>query len=81
MSVRPDEVTEVMRRELERYRTEIDTATVGAVIEVGDGIARVYGLDRVMASELVEFPGDVLGIALDLQEDNVGCLLMGPDQR
>ncbi len=70
-----------MRRELERYRTEIDTATVGAVIEVGDGIARVYGLDRVMASELVEFPGDVLGIALDLQEDNVGCILLGPDQR
>jgi len=51
------------------------------VIEVGDGIARVYGLDRVMASELVEFPGDVLGIALDLQEDNVGCILLGPDQR
>jgi F-type H+-transporting ATPase subunit alpha len=80
VSVRPEEVTEVMRRELERYQAEIDTATVGTVIEVGDGIARVYGLDRVMASELVEFPGGVLGIALDLQEDNVGCILLGSDE-
>ncbi len=78
--MRPDEVTEVMRRELERYRTQIDTATVGAVIEVGDGIARVYGLDQVMASELVEFPRGVMGIALDLQEDNVGCILLGSDE-
>ncbi|MCD6351421.1 MAG: F0F1 ATP synthase subunit alpha [Armatimonadetes bacterium] len=80
MSIRPEEVTEVMRKELERFRAEIDTATVGTVIEVGDGIARVYGLDQVMASELVEFPGGVMGIALDLQEDNVGCILLGPDE-
>lgn len=80
MSVRPEEVTEVMRRQLERFKAEVDTATVGVVIEVGDGIARVYGLDQVMASELVEFPGGVMGIALDLQEDNVGCILLGPDQ-
>jgi F-type H+-transporting ATPase subunit alpha len=80
VSVRPEEVTEVMRRELARYQAELDTATVGTVIEVGDGIARVYGLDRVMASELVEFPGGVMGIALDLQEDNVGCILLGPDE-
>jgi len=80
VSIRPEEVTEVMRKELERFRAEIDTATVGTVIEVGDGIARVYGLDQVMASELVEFPGGVMGIALDLQEDNVGCILLGPDE-
>ncbi len=69
-----------MRREIEKYRAEIDTATVGSIIEVGDGIARVYGLDSVMSQELVEFPGDVMGIALDLQEDSVGCILLGPDE-
>jgi len=80
VSRRPEEVTEVMRRELDRFRAEVDTATVGTVIEVGDGIARVYGLDSVMASELVAFPGNVMGIALDLQEDNVGCVLLDPGE-
>ena len=83
MSVRPEEITEVMKRELERYKAEVETATVGTVIEVGDGIARVYGLDQAMASELIEFlapEGTVYGIALDLREDHVGCILLGSDE-
>ncbi len=80
MSVRPEELAEVIRRELEKYQAEIDLSVEGVVIEVGDGIARVYGLDRAMANELIEFPGGVMGIALNLDEDNVGCILLGPDE-
>ncbi len=79
MSVRPEEVTSILAQQLEAYEKELDLARVGVVLEVGDGIARVYGLREAMASELIEFPGEVLGIALNLEEDNVGCILLGPD--
>ena len=79
MALRAEEISAVLRREIERYDEQLTMEGVGIVLQVGDGIARVYGLDDVMASELVEFPGGVLGIALNLEEDNVGCILLGPD--
>ncbi len=77
MQARPDEVTALLRQELQKLQTDIEMVGVGSVIEIGDGIARVYGLANVMAGELVEFPGGLMGIALNLEEDNVGCILMG----
>ncbi|UCH36138.1 MAG: F0F1 ATP synthase subunit alpha [Armatimonadota bacterium] len=79
MRIEPDEVSSVIRDELERYGAEAETADVGTVIQVGDGIARVYGLSGAMASELIQFPNEVYGIALNLEEDNVGCILLGSD--
>jgi F-type H+/Na+-transporting ATPase subunit alpha len=77
--VRPDEITAILRKQLSGYEKEVDVYDVGTVLQVGDGIARVYGLSKVMASELVEFPHDVFGMVLNLEEDNVGCILFGDD--
>src|SRR5205807_10228256 len=71
------EITEIIRQQLSGIGKEVDVAEVGTVISVGDGIARVYGLDRVMAGELVQFPHDIAGLALNLEEDNVGVVLLG----
>ncbi len=79
MRIEPDEVSSVIRDEIERYGGAVEAVGVGTVVQVGDGIARVYGLSGAMASELIQFPGDIYGIALNLEEDNVGCMLMGPD--
>ncbi len=75
--VRPDEISAIIRRQLSGFESEVDIYDVGTVLQVGDGIARVYGLSKVMASELVEFPNDVLGMVLNLEEDSVGCVLFG----
>jgi F-type H+-transporting ATPase subunit alpha len=75
--VRPDEVSAILRKQLAGFEKEMDIYDVGTVLQVGDGIARVYGLSKVMASELVEFPNDVFGMVLNLEEDNVGCVLFG----
>ena len=80
MQIRPDEVTRILKQQLESFEKSINVEEVGEVIQVGDGIARVYGLQNVMASELVEFPGGVFGMALNLEEDNVGCVLFGSDR-
>ena len=77
----PSEVSSILQRELSEYRGETELVNKGTVIQVGDGIARVYGLSKVRASELVEFPGEVFGIALNLEEDNVGVVLLGPDNK
>jgi len=77
--VRPDEVSAILRKELSGFESEIDVYDVGTVLEVGDGIARIYGLSKVMASELVEFPNGVFGMVLNLEEDNVGAILFGDD--
>ncbi|MCC6442057.1 MAG: F0F1 ATP synthase subunit alpha [Armatimonadetes bacterium] len=79
MAIRPEEVTAVLEQELAGYRKEIAEVGVGTVLQVGDGIARIYGLRDVMSSELVEFGNGVLGIALNLEEDNVGCVILGED--
>src|SRR5512136_1202296 len=75
--VKPDEVSAILRKQLSGFEKEVDVYDVGTVLQVGDGIARVYGLSKVMASELVEFPNDVFGMVLNLEEDNVGCVLFG----
>lgn len=75
--VRPDEVSAILRKQLSGFESEVDIYDVGTVLQVGDGIARVYGLSQVMASELVEFPNDVFGMVLNLEEDSVGCVLFG----
>ncbi len=75
--VRPDEISAILRKQLSGFETEADIYDVGTVLQVGDGIARVYGLSQVMASELVEFPNDVFGMVLNLEEDSVGCVLFG----
>ncbi|MBI9070432.1 MAG: F0F1 ATP synthase subunit alpha [Melioribacteraceae bacterium] len=75
--VRPDEVSAILRKQLSGFDSEVDVYDVGTVLQVGDGIARVYGLSQVMVSELVEFPNNVMGMVLNLEEDSVGCVLFG----
>jgi F-type H+-transporting ATPase subunit alpha len=75
--IRADEITSILRQEIEHYEHAIDVSEVGSVISVGDGIARIHGLDKVMAGELIEFPHDVAGIAMNLEEDQVGAVLLG----
>ena len=77
MEIKADEISKIIQRQIEGYETEIDIKEVGTVTSVGDGIARIYGLDRVMCNELLEFPQDVYGIALNLEEDSVGVVLLG----
>jgi F-type H+-transporting ATPase subunit alpha len=78
MSIRPEEISSILKQEIERFNTEIETSNVGRVIQVGDGIARIYGLRSAMASELLEFPNGVMGMAFNLEEDNIGCVILGP---
>ncbi len=77
MAIRADEISRVLREEIENYERAVNVAETGSVISVGDGIARVYGLENVMAGELIEFKGGVSGIALNLEEDQVGAVLLG----
>lgn len=77
IEIRPDEVSAILRKQLAGFDNEVDIYDVGTVLQVGDGIARVYGLSKVMASELVEFPNNVMGMVLNLEEDSVGCVLFG----
>jgi len=77
MQIKAAEIADIIRRQIEGHETSIDMAEVGTVISVGDGIARVYGLDGVMSGELLELPHEVSGLALNLEDDNVGCVLMG----
>lgn len=79
VNIRPDEVSRVLESRLAGYKKEIAEVGVGTVLQVGDGIARIYGLQDVMASELIEFPNGVMGMVLNLEEDNVGCVVLGPD--
>ncbi len=81
MAIRPEEITNIIREKIEHFDTSIDVSEVGTVIQVGDGIARVYGLSNVKASELVDFGHGVKGMALNLEYDNVGCVLMGADHQ
>jgi F-type H+-transporting ATPase subunit alpha len=77
--IRPDEITAILRKQISGYEREADIYDVGTVLQVGDGIARVYGLQKAMASEMIEFPNGVFGMALNLEEDNIGCILFGND--
>lgn len=76
-SIRPDEISSIIRQQIESYDQEVQVSNVGTVLQVGDGIARIYGLERAMAGELLTFEDGTVGIALNLEEDNVGAVLMG----
>ncbi|MBD2845890.1 F0F1 ATP synthase subunit alpha [Paenibacillus sp. IB182496] len=78
MSIRPDEISTLIKQQIEQYKSEIEVVDVGTVINVGDGIARIHGLDNVMAGELLEFAGGVVGMAQNLEENNVGAIILGP---
>ena len=75
--IKADEITKLIREQIENYETKISVDETGTVITLGDGIARVYGLDKVMAGELLSFPHGVAGIAMNLEEDQVGVVLLG----
>nr|AOM64526.1 ATP synthase CF1 alpha subunit [Riquetophycus sp.] len=77
VNIRPDEISNIIRQQIDKYDQEVQVANIGTVLQVGDGIARVYGLDEVMAGELLEFEDQTIGIALNLESDNVGVVLMG----
>ena len=77
--IKAEEISQIIRQQLASYEATVDMAEVGTVLEVGDGIARIYGLDNAMAMEMLEFPHDVMGMVLNLEEDNVGAVLLGDD--
>ncbi|SEQ23559.1 F-type H+-transporting ATPase subunit alpha [Lachnospiraceae bacterium RM5] len=77
MSLRPEEISAVIKEQIEKYSDKLDVSSVGTVIWVADGIARIHGLENAMQGELLEFPGGVYGMVLNLEEDNVGCVLLG----
>ena len=77
LNIRPDEISNIIREQIEKYDQSVEVANIGTVLQVGDGIARVYGLDDVMAGELLEFEDKTIGVALNLESDNVGAVLMG----
>jgi len=79
IDIRPEEISAILRKQLMGFDNEAETYEVGTVLQVGDGVARVYGLTKVMMSELVEFPNNVIGMVLNLEEDNVGVVLFGDD--
>ncbi|GFZ31253.1 MULTISPECIES: F0F1 ATP synthase subunit alpha [Clostridium] len=80
MNIKPEEITSIIKREIEKYEKQIETVDSGTIIQIGDGIARVYGLDHCMAGELLEFPNNVYGMAQNLEQDNVGCVLLGSEE-
>src|SRR4026207_514891 len=79
--IKAEEISEIIKRQLQGFEAEIDLKEAGRVIEVGDGIARIYGLEKALAGELLEFPGGVYGLVLNLEADNVGAVLLGDDTK
>ena len=77
IKIRPEEISSVIREQIKNYVTNLETADVGTVIQVADGVARIYGLEKAMQGELLEFPGEVYGMVMNLEEDNVGAVLLG----
>ena len=78
MSIRPEEISSILKQQIENYETRVEVSNVGTVIQVADGVARIHGLSQAMASEMLEFPGEIYGMALNLEEDNIGCVILGP---
>ncbi|MCJ7832793.1 MAG: hypothetical protein MUQ20_00210, partial [Deltaproteobacteria bacterium] len=79
MEIRAEEISQVIRQQIQDFDKKVELSETGTVLSVGDGIARVYGVEKTMAMELLEFPGGIYGIALNLEEDNVGCAILGED--
>jgi F-type H+/Na+-transporting ATPase subunit alpha len=80
MDIRAAEISSILKKQIKDFGKEAEVAEIGQVLSVGDGIARVYGLDNVQAGEMVEFPNGIMGMALNLESDNVGCVLFGNDR-
>ncbi|MBE6062243.1 MAG: F0F1 ATP synthase subunit alpha [Clostridium butyricum] len=80
MNIKPEEITSIIKKEIEKYEKHIKTVDSGTIIQVGDGVARVYGLDDCMEGELLEFPNNVYAMAMNLEQDNVGCVLLGSEE-
>jgi len=80
MEIRAEEISEIIKNQIQGFEKTVELSETGTVIAVGDGIARVYGVEKAMYGELLRFPGDIFGIALNLEEDNVGCVLLGDDR-
>ncbi|MEX0696481.1 MAG: HAS-barrel domain-containing protein, partial [Dongiaceae bacterium] len=80
MEIRAAEISAILKQQIENFGNEADVAEVGTVLSVGDGVARVHGLDKVQAGEMVEFPGAIRGMALNLESDNVGVVIFGDDR-
>jgi F-type H+-transporting ATPase subunit alpha len=78
MNLRPEEISSIIKQQIERYEGALNVVEVGTVIQVSDGIARVYGLEKALSGELLEFPGGIYGMAMNLEEDNIGCVILGP---
>ena len=78
MTMRPDEIVAILRRQIQELDSELRIESEGTVLTVGDGIARIYGLDQAMAGELLEFPQETYGMVLNLEEDNTGAVILGP---
>jgi len=81
VNIKPAEVSEVLKKQIEGFKTEVELEEVGTVLQVGDGIARIYGLLNVQANEMIEFEGGMKGIVMNLEEDNVGTVLLGPSNQ
>jgi len=83
MAIRPDEITSVLKSQLEQYKSQLSVSNVGSVLQVGDGIARVYGMEKAMSMELVQFEDEekTMGMVLNLEEDNVGVVLLGSGKK
>ena len=77
MNLKPEEISSVIKEQIKRYASQLEVADVGTVIQVADGIARIHGLENAMQGELLEFPGEVYGMVMNLEEDNVGAVLLG----
>jgi len=77
MNLKPEEISSVIKEQIQKYSAELDVSNIGTVIQVADGIARIHGLEKAMQGELLEFPGEVYGMVLNLEEDNVGAVLLG----
>ncbi|MFP4661376.1 MAG: F0F1 ATP synthase subunit alpha [Halanaerobiales bacterium] len=80
MNLRPEEISSIIKKQIEKYEEDLDTVEVGTVLDVGDGIAHVHGLEDAMSGELLEFPNEVFGMVLNLEEGNVGCVLLGDEK-
>src|SRR5437016_743245 len=81
MQIRPEEITQILKNQLTNFEKRLDVSETGTVVAVGDGVAKVYGLDKAMAGELVDFGGGVGGMVLNLEEDSVGIAILGDDTR
>lgn len=80
MNLRPEEISSVIKEQIKRYKSELEVSNIGTVVQVADGIARIHGLENAMQGELLEFPGDVYGMVMNLEEDNVGAVLLGSNR-